>query len=848
MTSNSDKLRSLILAALMVFSVFAGTVALTGSAAAAGGNNPNSGPGVSDAKHYVGNNGPVLEVSFDEVVEDPTDGSGLYAQAPYNTNDGAASITVTTEDGDDTEIYNSTNISTNGGFSTNYGATVNNGQLRITTPNVVSDIDTVTLENILDDDNESTDDTVDVRYAPASANTTGDDVEIYRGSNVSIYSDQSLQAEFDIEGDGPSFDVTRAASTNSESYIWNTEDRDLGDYNITSGSDTVVVTLQDLGLEVNPDETSFDENENVTATVEMSTVDRFVEAELLDSNGDSVTFSNGTVDSNGEFVADFGERDPDNYTVEVTDDGTGVTTTSDSFEVVETGDAEADFDDNVYSDQRGDIVNITVEMSNTDEATIQIGQASNNGYSITADVIDENEDGIAHVEFNSFTAGTGENSVLTAGNGDTDVKNVRTGGGFSGNSVGDDILDATDYNMYVGQGTTTNSQGSIDGDDIVDARATLSLSEATIDNVQIWTAPDGSDLFDADAEDIPAYDDAGNLTTTDVVANGDTLVVQVNASGLEGALDNRDGSQTMTELYTSVSGDGPGIFNLTFEGESIPNAGPQETNIGNLSNDNLSVLYDDANDSHYVVINSENLTDNDQFEYEDGDSFTANFTVFEQEDGLVGSDTFELGEFDIEDPEAELRTDENDEIVLGAAAGQEVTGDTNLAPGTDMEIELDSDSSGDPFVIRPEATVQQDGTFTGVADLSENDAGSEFTAEITDPSGLGDEYDGRLVEASEAPGTGATDDNGTATPDDGEGTPADGEGTPADGEGTSGDGDDTSGDDEGTPAGDGDESEMTEGGEATETATTGGSGPGFTAALALIALVAAALLAVRRNN
>jgi len=36
MTSNSDKLRSLILAALMVFSVFAGTVALSGSAAAAG--------------------------------------------------------------------------------------------------------------------------------------------------------------------------------------------------------------------------------------------------------------------------------------------------------------------------------------------------------------------------------------------------------------------------------------------------------------------------------------------------------------------------------------------------------------------------------------------------------------------------------------------------------------------------------------------------------------------------------------------------------------------------------------------------------------------------------------------
>jgi surface glycoprotein (TIGR04207 family) len=42
MTNNSDKLRSLILAALMVFSVFAGSIALTGSAAAANVEDGNS--------------------------------------------------------------------------------------------------------------------------------------------------------------------------------------------------------------------------------------------------------------------------------------------------------------------------------------------------------------------------------------------------------------------------------------------------------------------------------------------------------------------------------------------------------------------------------------------------------------------------------------------------------------------------------------------------------------------------------------------------------------------------------------------------------------------------------------
>ena len=54
MTSKSIKIRSLILTALMVFSVFAGTVALSGSAAAAeAGNNPGEEPSLVDATHYV---------------------------------------------------------------------------------------------------------------------------------------------------------------------------------------------------------------------------------------------------------------------------------------------------------------------------------------------------------------------------------------------------------------------------------------------------------------------------------------------------------------------------------------------------------------------------------------------------------------------------------------------------------------------------------------------------------------------------------------------------------------------------------------------------------------------------
>jgi len=73
---------------------------------------------------------------------------------------------------------------------------------------------------------------------------------------------------------------------------------------------------------------------------------------------------------------------------------------------------------------------------------------------------------------------------------------------------------------------------------------------------------------------------------------------------------------------------------------------------------------------------------------------------------------------------------EGDTLTLDNASGQEIRGTTNLDPGTDLEIQIDSETESDPFVKRPGTTVQDGGQFSTTVDMSSNNEGSEFTVEV----------------------------------------------------------------------------------------------------------------------
>jgi len=221
---------------------------------------------------------------------------------------------------------------------------------------------------------------------------------------------------------------------------------------------------------------------------------------------------------------------------------------------------------------------------------------------------------------------------------------------------------------------------------------------------------------------------------------------------------------------------------------------------------------------------------------DDDTALETNFTVLQDDAGAFdftpdaefdddeNSETFV--EFDANEPDVNV----DEPFNVSQAEGQTVTGDTNIAPGTELSLRIRSDDGVSPsFLKTASPVVQSDGTYSATFDFSEQGVGNEYTIEV-DTNTLPDgpvEEDGQVVEAVV-----------TATP-----TPEPETSTPEPDADTATPEPDT---DTATPEPD---TDTTTSEPATDTATsTPTSTPGFGVIVALTALLAAALLAVRRDN
>ena len=175
--------------------------------------------------------------------------------------------------------------------------------------------------------------------------------------------------------------------------------------------------------------------------------------------------------------------------------------------------------------------------------------------------------------------------------------------------------------------------------------------------------------------------------------------------------------------------------------------------------------------------------------------------------------------FDANEPEINV----DEPFNVSQAEAQTVTGDTNIAAGTELSLRVRSQSGTSPsFLKTASPVVNSDGTYSATFDFSEQNIGDEYDIELnaqilTDgPT----EESGEVVEAVATDTATPEPDTDTATPE-----PDTDTATPEP---------DT---DTATPDPD------------TDTPTsTPTSTPGFGVIVALTALLAAALLAVRRDN
>ena len=654
----------------------------------------------------------------------------------------------------------------------------------IPTSELYSNIQNVSVPDSL----TSTDEDVSVTFAPTTVNA-GDDVDGYVGSNVAF---EAGSTDTTIDFDGPSFSPTRGTGAGSYVYVVDTDDFDTGNYSADFSDGGVgYVTLENLGLSVSADDVTTDDD--VTATVEADDINRDVDVALLDSDDEEVASDSVTIDSDGSATADFGTQSAGNYTVVATDVATGVEATS-AVNVTTAAVGQADLAANTFDVAQGGVAEITVDLSGgATMGTLVIGDVADQGYQANVTFTDENEDGEVTILFNTYNAGagsTGAGVVEAAGDDSAELNSGDT-------PLGSNLLAEGGYDLAVDTGHAANgsevtTSGSSDF-------GSMSIGPRSTDSLALWTAPggtSGADVFDA------------TLTEDTTIATNDWVIVQVSATGLEGLVDGN---------LSGTVGNGVNISVAQTESSTKPNTQAKELDLS-ASAGAIEYLSDADNQTYFIAINTKTADlerdGSGSYSMSAGEEYVATFTVDDSK--LVGSNnesvnsTFEVVE--------QTRSLDASPVTVTAESGQSISGTSSAAPGTEFKVTVESAGDTSPrFYNNPTATVQADGTWNVTVDFSEQSAGDTFTVS----SGSFFDADGEVVESTSTATPTAT---ATAEPDDTATATATATAEPDTDTATATDEPDTETD--------------------TETST---ETPGFGVAVALVALLAAALLAGRRE-
>ncbi|QIB75526.1 PGF-CTERM sorting domain-containing protein [Halogeometricum borinquense] len=674
-----------------------------------------------------------------------------------------------------------------------------------------------TSGNALDDTGNKT-----VTVAPVPVKD-GSDINAYQGSNIAVITDNT-QTEITVEAsDDEDFDSFQEGNTgtNSQVYVFSTtDDTETGQYNITlKGEGSAQVNVRNLGLEVNIDDLNITTEDEIEGVVEAKAGNRPVRLELLDSDGDTVEQRDVELSGQRKYEFTFNaselDLDEDNYTVLATDKQSGVEAESSSVVVEEAGEGNTEFPgERLVRDQRGDVANITINVENSDYVTLSIGN-DDLAFESNVTIEDVNGDGQVSLLFNTYAA-TGKSGDL--GDDGGDVYNTPS----IEDEDDDEIISAT---IEQGVGSLlepgryplearSGKQKTADAE----SRGTLELSERNTTYIQSWVAPTGTTYEDID-ELHDAVDNA-NLTKTNKIANGDIAVHKLKASGLEGLLMAQSEDDVSNKFFSEV--DGNGAFELTVE-QANPGANrdPYELELGT---DNTTVWADADNDTYFIKYDTDKVKTTER-SIDDGHTLEANFTVYEDEGNLTDADDGETVKGDYEIVEAEHTL--NDPYNVSNAAGQTIMGETTVAPGTELSVRASSTGDTQPsFLHTGNVYVTENQTFAATFDFSEQEIGDTYEIIVENGAADSQSVDGYIVESPETP-TPTTD-----TPSDNESTDTPTTDTPTTDTPTT----DTPTDDGDTPTG-------TEGTETESPTQT----PGFGVVVAVTALLAAALLAVRRD-
>ena len=646
------------------------------------------------------------------------------------------------------------------------------------------------------------------------------------------------------DGDGFVFFETEGLETGDRYSLVNESGDNLGNISLTAirydaeWDDVEVDNAGDTTVDAVLDANRGEYSVYVTADdLDGDEVFQILEDSTEDIDGEVYETEDGALLSNvrdNDHEADFLDIDTGDYDFEFDLTDTVASDTS-SITVNDGDDDELAFVDDSPEVTQGDIAEIEIEdVGGEEEGFLVIGGFDDAGYEAVVNITDIDEDTFT-IEFNTYLAGLGD-SELDAIDGDAEIVDSEDAEVEIGNLNSDQqtdidgILDTGDYDLSLG----TSFDGSVnDADDVAgfiddaDEVGALFVEEETPGDMNLWTASsDNADDIE-DLEDIEAAVEDETLTETDTIAFEDALVHQIELDGVGGFFAATDEDDLDDALIAAIGAEAADIEMEQTDETRQSNRRAKELVSSNLTADDLNVVYEGG--EIYVVMpefpEDENLWENERTP-SDEDRFNVDLNVSDErllEEGdqqaLTPHDDeddylFIGSEFGVEDRDGEfINLNDDDEIEVEAAEDQEITGETNIAPGSELSIR--ASGTGDARFVKTERdlVVTSDGEVVGEFDFSDREVDEEFEAQMRGGS-FDDrpEEDGIIVESIED------------APEDDEDDVVDDEDDVVDDE------DDVVDDVEDDVEDVDDET------------------PGFGAIVALVALIGAALLAVRRQN
>jgi surface glycoprotein (TIGR04207 family)/PGF-CTERM protein len=856
MTSTNDKVRSLILAALMVMSVFAGTVAFTGTAAAANNiqvtdgptnNMPAEGTTVTHELNYT-----VDDVSddgntdtFTITIPQSAEFSGLNQLVVSDANGDVIAATGTSSDEDfdsgpslqdangGTDNQVTFAIAPDSSFDTSQ-VTVD-ANFDIAWPNVPSDTSGDVVFEVQDSDGSTADLTAsDVVTIQNDAPSQGE------GANLSestlIFAGQDAFLDTDLDQGTQNIRLVRSPDSEDDRTTVrplrvgangviqiDTSDLETDNYAIVNANtDTDLVTFEVIvqNLQTEFDDETVDDDENTTLEVTSNRVqdfeivvevdgisddrllDIFASADARENEDDDIVF---TATDGDDVRADFEDVNRGDYEFNFSVNDTTAESTAD-ITVERAGTAELGLNESSYTAETGDTTNMTITFDETDEGFIRIGD-EDIGYNVTYEVVDGDEDGMLNVSLNTYDTANNNGGLVLAEDEDGEVNAVNLTDTVTG------PLDPGNYDIEVTQQEEDLGSGP-------DAVGTLAVTERGTTAARPWvTFSDAASDLDR-GDDVIAAIEAGEVTQRRNVAEGDFAVVQFEVSGIFGYL---EAQNNIANGFGAVD-DEDETLPVSLQVEEANPGANQEPDAYDL--DDLTYILDDERNMLFVVV----PTTGSGIPAEDGDQYNATLEINALDDDDVPgtlndarTDERVSTTFRVTEREAPLDTNAQDLVEIEQSEEAMVSGTTTIAPGSEITVRVRSVSGAEnPFVMSETVNVSSDGTYNATFDFAETPVGTNFTATVSASPGLDgdDEFDGVVVEETtdtptetDTPTPTETDDS-TPTPtetDDSTPTPDDGTDTP-------------------TP---------------TETTTT--TTPGFGAVVAVLALLGAALLALRRD-